>query len=46
MELDDIAVEEIMTPRVKIDAISIDTTIEKATTYYLSHTHTRIPIYS
>jgi CBS domain containing-hemolysin-like protein len=34
-----------MTPRVKIDAISIDLTVEKAITYFLSHTHTRIPVY-
>jgi CBS domain containing-hemolysin-like protein len=46
LEFDDITVEEIMTPRVKIDAINTDMTIEKAITYYLSHTHTRIPVYN
>jgi putative hemolysin len=46
LELDDITVEEIMTPRVKMDAMNIDLTIEKAMTYFLSHTHTRIPVYS
>lgn len=45
LEFDDITVEEIMTPRVKIDAISVDLTVEKAITYYLTHTHTRIPVY-
>ena len=45
LEFDDITVEEIMTPRVRIDAISIDMTVEKAIIYYLSHTHTRIPVY-
>jgi CBS domain containing-hemolysin-like protein len=29
-----------------MDAMNIDLTIEKAMTYFLSHTHTRIPVYS
>lgn len=37
--------EEIMTPRVKIEAIPDTLTIKEAVEYYLTHTHTRIPIY-
>ena len=37
--------EEIMTPRVKIEAIPDTLTIREAVEYYLTHTHTRIPIY-
>ncbi|MDR1988015.1 MAG: hypothetical protein LBQ24_04650 [Candidatus Peribacteria bacterium] len=46
LEFDDILVEEIMTPRVKMDAVNINLTVEKAMTYFLSHTHTRIPVYT
>jgi CBS domain containing-hemolysin-like protein len=46
LEFDDITVEEIMVPRVKMDAMNVDLTVEKAMTYFLSHTHTRIPVYS
>lgn len=46
LEFNWISVEEIMTPRVKIDALSSDTTIEEAKEYYLNNTHSRIPIYN
>ncbi|MDR3150587.1 MAG: hypothetical protein LBU14_03055 [Candidatus Peribacteria bacterium] len=46
LEFDDKTVDEIMTPRVKMDAMNINLTIEKAITYLLSHTHTRIPVYT
>ncbi len=46
LEFWDITVEEIMTPRVKLDALDIDTTVWEALDYYLEHTHSRIPIYS
>jgi putative hemolysin len=39
-------VEEIMTPRVKIEAISLNSTVNEALDFYLSHTHSRIPIFS
>jgi len=39
------SVEEIMTPRVKIDAMEQNTTIDDAVKYTLKHTHSRIPIY-
>ncbi|USN59253.1 MAG: CBS domain-containing protein [Candidatus Peribacteria bacterium] len=45
LEFGDITAEEIMTPRVKIEAISMETTVKEAMEYYLSHTHSRIPIY-
>lgn len=38
--------EEIMTPRVKMEAIPNTLTIKEAVDYYLTHTHTRIPIYN
>lgn len=46
LEFDNIEVEEIMTPRVKIEAISMDTTVQQAMSFYLAHTHSRIPVYS
>lgn len=46
LELDDTIVEEIMVPRVKIEALSSNTTIKEALEYYLTHTHSRIPIYN
>lgn len=46
LEFSDITVEEIITPRVKIDALPIDTTIDDALDFVLSHTHSRIPIYN
>lgn len=45
LEFGDIEVEEIMTPRVKIEAISMDTTVAEAMDFYLEHTHSRIPVY-
>ena len=46
LEFWDITVEEIMTPRVKLEALEDDTTIEDALIYYLKHTHSRIPVYN
>lgn len=45
LEFDDTTVEEIMTPRVKLDAISSDSSIKEAMAFYLDHTHSRIPVY-
>jgi len=45
LEFSDTLVEEIMVPRVKIDALSDTSTIEEALEYYLAHTHSRIPVY-
>lgn len=46
LEFWDITVEEIMTPRVKVDALDIETTVWDALDYYLEHTHSRIPVYN
>lgn len=46
LELEDTYVQEIMTPRVKIEALSSDKTVWEAMDFYLNHTHSRIPIYT
>lgn len=46
LEFDETYVDEIMTPRVKIEALSSDKTINEALEFYLSHTHSRIPVYA
>jgi len=46
LEFWDITVEEIMTPRVKLEALKDDITITEALDYYLKHTHSRIPVYN
>ncbi|NCO31367.1 CBS domain-containing protein [bacterium] len=35
-----------MTPRVKIDALDFDTTVEESMNFYLTHTHSRIPVFN
>jgi len=35
-----------MTPRVKIEGLSNETTVEEAFEYFINHTHSRLPIYS
>lgn len=45
LEFSDITVEEIFTPRVKIDAIDIETSVDEALQYVLSQTHSRLPVY-
>ncbi|MDD3794304.1 MAG: hemolysin family protein [Candidatus Gracilibacteria bacterium] len=46
LDFDDTTVEEVMTPRVKIDALDIETKVSEAMDFYLSHTHSRIPVYT
>lgn len=46
LEFDETYVDEIMTPRVKIEALSGEKTIKEALDFYLTHTHSRIPIYN
>lgn len=46
LEFWDITVEEIMTPRVKLEALEDDITVEEALDFYLKHTHSRIPVYN
>ncbi len=45
LDFEDIDVEEIMTPRVKLDAISINATIKEAKDFFMKHTHSRILVY-
>jgi len=45
LDFNDTTVEEIMTPRVNIEALSNESTLKEAMEFYLSHTHSRIPIY-
>lgn len=45
-EFSDTIAEEVMTPRVRLEAIPNTLTVKEAVDYYLSHTHTRIPIYN
>jgi len=35
-----------MTPRVKIEAIDMSSTVKEALDFYISHTHSRIPLYN
>ena len=46
MSFDDTEVEEIMTPRVNIEALSDDMAVGQAIDYYLEHTHSRLPVYT
>ena len=46
LDFDDTTVEEVMTPRVKIDALDIDMTVSEAMDFYLNHTHSRIPVFT
>ena len=45
LEFSDTLVEEIMVPRVKVEALSDETTLDEAREFYVSHTHSRIPVY-
>lgn len=45
LEFSDTLVEEIMVPRVRIDALSDDTSMDEAMEFYLAHNHSRIPVY-
>lgn len=45
-EFSETTAEEIMTPRVRIEAMSIDMTVAEAVKFYLAHTHSRLPIYN
>lgn len=45
LEFSETTVEEIMTPRIKIDAIASDASLEEAKQIFLEGTHTRLPVY-
>ena len=44
-EFNDIEVEEIMTPRVAVEALDGGLSIKDAVKYVIKHTHSRIPVY-
>lgn len=46
LEFSETLIEEVMVPRVRLDAISDEKTVAEALDFYLSHTHSRIPVYS
>ena len=45
LEFNDIKVEEVMTPRVTIDALDEELTLKEAIAYAIKHSHTRLPVY-
>lgn len=45
LEFNDIEVKEVMTPRVNIEALDIDMTIQDAVDFVIKHSHTRYPVY-
>ncbi len=45
LEFNDIEAEDVMTPRVNIDAIDSEMTIKEAVAFAISHSHSRIPVY-
>ncbi len=44
-EFNDIKAEEVMTPRVSIEAMSDEMTIQEAVSFVIKHSHSRIPVY-
>lgn len=45
LQFNDIHVEEVMTPRVAMDALPIDSTLQEAIDFVIKKSHSRIPIY-
>lgn len=45
LQFNDIQVEEVMTPRVSIDAIPIESTLQEAIDFVIHKSHSRIPVY-
>lgn len=45
LEFNDIEVEDVMTPRVNVEALDCEMTIQEAVEYVIRHSHTRLPIY-
>jgi putative hemolysin len=45
LEFNDIYVEEIMTPRVHMEAMPESYNLDEASKYIINHTHSRIPVY-
>jgi CBS domain containing-hemolysin-like protein len=45
LEFSDIQVEAVMTPRVAIEALDSEMTIQEAVKFSIKHSHTRLPVY-
>ncbi|MEK7672687.1 MAG: hemolysin family protein [Patescibacteria group bacterium] len=45
LEFNDIQVEEVMTPRVAVEALDTEMTLEEAVKYSVKNPHTRLPVY-
>lgn len=45
LQFNDIHVEEVMTPRVSIDALPIESTLQEAIDFVIRKSHSRIPVY-
>lgn len=45
LEFNDIQVRDVMTPRVSIEALDCETSIQDAVDFAVKHSHTRIPVY-
>lgn len=45
LQFNDITVEEVMTPRISVDALPSDTTLQEAIDFVIEKSHSRIPIY-
>lgn len=45
LEFNDIKVEEVMTPRVRIEALDSEMTIQEAVKFCIKHSHSRLPVY-
>lgn len=45
LDLSDTLAESVMTPRVQLDAVNINITVDSLCEYLLIHSHSRIPIY-
>jgi CBS domain containing-hemolysin-like protein len=45
LALSDITAESVMTPRVYVEFLSLDMTIDEACTFFVRTTHSRIPVY-
>lgn len=45
LQFNDIAVEEVMTPRVSIEALTVDTSLQEAIDFVIKKSHSRIPVF-
>lgn len=45
LQFNDIKVEEVMTPRVSIDALPVESTLQEAIDFVIQKSHSRIPVY-